>query len=246
MDAASTSGRRLGLLPAAAVAIAVLIAAALLMPERALAAYGGPVSNETTTTYWANATSAGPVRQHPAATGRIFDHLRLWTESRYPEVYVVLAEWVDPHETWFKVRLPDRPNGRIGWVREQELGALHVVHTHLVLNEARLRLTLYRWGRPVFSTRVGIGKPSTPTPKGEFWITEKFPAQGGVYGPYAFGTSANSVLTDWPGGGVIGIHGTDQPWLIPGRPSHGCIRMLNQEVTKLWPLLPVGTPLTIR
>jgi hypothetical protein len=168
------------------------------------------------------------------------------TEIGNPEVYVVLSEWIYPHETWFKVRLPDRPNGRTGWVSEHELGALHVVHTHLVLDESRLRLTLYRRGHRIFSAPVGIGKPSTPTPTGNFWITEKFAAQGGVYGPYAFGTSDNSVLTDWPGGGVIGIHGTDQPSLIPGRPSHGCIRLHNSDVARLWPLLPVGTPLTIR
>jgi hypothetical protein len=170
----------------------------------------------------------------------------MWTEVRYPEVYLVLSEVVDRSRTWFQVRLPDRPNGRTGWVSEGELTALHVVHTHLVLNEHRLRLTLYRRGRRIFSARVGIGKPSTPTPKGHFWITEKFPAQGGIYGPYAFGTSDNSVLTDWPGGGVIGIHGTNEPSLIPGRPSHGCIRLRNADDVRLWHLLPVGTPLTIR
>jgi hypothetical protein len=170
----------------------------------------------------------------------------MWTEVHYPEVYVVLSEVVDRDRTWFDVRLPDRPNGRTGWVSEDELATLHQVHTHLVLNERQLRLTLYRRGRRIFSAPVGIGKPSTPTPKGHFWITEKFRAQGGVYGPYAFGTSDNSVLTDWPGGGVIGIHGTDQPSLIPGRPSHGCIRLRNPEVRRLWKLLPIGTPLTIR
>src|SRR5436305_485615 len=67
-----------------------------------------------------------------------------------------------------------------------------------------------------------------------------------IYGPYAFGTGAYSVLSDWPGGGVIGIHGTDQPELIPGRPSHGCIRVPDSAITRLWRLMPVGTPVTIR
>ena len=67
------------------------------------------------------------------------------------------------------------------------------------------------------------------------------------YGPVAFGTSARSaVLTDWPGGGFIGIHGTDSPELLPGRVSHGCIRMRNDDIRRLWRLLPVGTPITIR
>ena len=64
-----------------------------------------------------------------------------------------------------------------------------------------------------------------------------------VYGPYAIGTSAYAPgLTDWPGGGVIGIHGTNQPSTIPGRPSHGCIRLQNGEISKLFKLMPIGTP----
>jgi lipoprotein-anchoring transpeptidase ErfK/SrfK len=67
------------------------------------------------------------------------------------------------------------------------------------------------------------------------------------YGPIAYGTSAKSaVLTDWPGGGFVGIHGTNQPQLIPGRISHGCIRMRNRNILRLSRLMPVGTPLTIR
>lgn len=66
-----------------------------------------------------------------------------------------------------------------------------------------------------------------------------------AYGPYAFGTGAYSTLSDWPGGGVIGIHGTNQPGLIPGAPSHGCIRVPNGAISRLWPLLPIGTPVVI-
>jgi lipoprotein-anchoring transpeptidase ErfK/SrfK len=60
------------------------------------------------------------------------------------------------------------------------------------------------------------------------------------------GTAAYSnVLTDWPGGGVIGMHGTDEPRLIPGRPSHGCIRLRNPDITRLYALTPIGTPVSI-
>jgi lipoprotein-anchoring transpeptidase ErfK/SrfK len=44
---------------------------------------------------------------------------------------------------------------------------------------------------------------------------------------------------------VIGIHGTDQPWLIPGRPSHGCIRVPNPAIRRLARLMPIGTPVRI-
>ena len=66
-----------------------------------------------------------------------------------------------------------------------------------------------------------------------------------IYGPWAFGTAAYSTLSDWPGGGVVGIHGTDQPGLLPGRVSHGCIRVPNWNIEKLKRLMPVGTPVWI-
>jgi lipoprotein-anchoring transpeptidase ErfK/SrfK len=53
------------------------------------------------------------------------------------------------------------------------------------------------------------------------------------------------VLSDWPGGGVIGIHGTNEPGLIPGHPSHGCVRVPNDAVRRLARLMPLGTPVRI-
>jgi lipoprotein-anchoring transpeptidase ErfK/SrfK len=73
------------------------------------------------------------------------------------------------------------------------------------------------------------------------------PDPGGIYGVYAFGTSAYSpTLTDWPGGGIVGIHGTNQPALIPGRISHGCVRVRNRDITRLRRMMPLGTPVLIR
>lgn len=72
-----------------------------------------------------------------------------------------------------------------------------------------------------------------------------FDAATPFYGPCAFGTSDYSTLSEWPHGGIVGIHGTNEPWLIPGAPSHGCIRMKDQDITRLWPLLGIGTPVTI-
>ena len=172
---------------------------------------------------------------------------QLSTEDGFPEDYLVLAQRVYPNITWFQIRLPGRPNGRTGWVPEQSLGTLHLTHELLVLDERHLRLTLYSGGHSIFSARVGIGKPSTPTPPGHFWIREKFrvrPADP-FYGPYAFGTADYSTLSEWPRGGVVGIHGTNKPWLIPGRPSHGCIRVRDADDSRLWSLLAVGTPLRV-
>lgn len=48
------------------------------------------------------------------------------------------------------------------------------------------------------------------------------------------------------GGGVVGIHGTNEPQLIPGDPSHGCVRVLNPDILKLAAIVHVGTPVLIK
>jgi hypothetical protein len=171
------------------------------------------------------------------------------TEDGFPEVYVLLASRRKPDgSTWIRVRLPQRPNGVTGWVRRRALAQFHLIHTRLVVNRRALSVTLYERGRRRFQARVGMGAPGTPTPRGSFWIREKFHVGGSsIYGTRAMGTAAySSVLTDWPGGGVIGMHGTNEPGLIPGRPSHGCIRMKNRAIERLYALTPIGTPLRIR
>jgi hypothetical protein len=231
----------------------VLLAAVIAAPyarassPKPIASLSGPISDERTTTYWAYPAQAAAVHSHARLRSSAIDHLHLMTEDGFPEVYLVLAQVVYPHETWFEVRLPGRPNGRTGWVREQALGVLRVNHDHVVVDERRLRLALYSRGHRLFSAPVGVGKPSTPTPTGNYWIREKFVVDppDPFYGPYAFGTADYSTLSEWPHGGIVGIHGTNEPWLIPGRPSHGCIRMLDSDISRLWGMLPVGTPVTI-
>lgn len=215
-------------------------------PAKPIASLSGPISNESTRTYWAYSVQVTAVRSAPGPTARTVGSTRLWTEDGFPEDYVVLAQEVYPHLTWFQIRLPGRPNGQSGWVPEQALSGLHLTHKLLVVDERHLRITVYSSGRRIFSAAVGIGKPSTPTPRGHFWIREKFPVKSDpFYGPYAFGTADYSTLSEWPHGGVVGIHGTNEPQLVPGHPSHGCIRVRNADVTRLWSLVPVGTPLRV-
>ena len=146
------------------------------------------------------------------------------------------------------MRVPALPSNVTGWVPRDALGAYTFVHTRLVVDRARLTATLLDDDRLVFRARIGIGKASSPTPPGEYYIRSKlWSLSSPFYGPLAFGTSARSnVLTDWPGGGFIGIHGTDEPELLPGQVSHGCIRMRNEDILQLGRLMPVGTPVTIR
>jgi hypothetical protein len=149
---------------------------------------------------------------------------------------------------WIAIRVPALPENLTGWVPRSALGTYGFVRTRLVVDLELFSATLFRDGRPIFRARVGVGKPSWPTPTGEFYVRSKlWSLRSPFYGPLAFGTSARStVLTDWPDGGFIGIHGTSRPELLPGRVSHGCIRMRNDDILELGRLMPVGTPVTIR
>ena len=180
--------------------------------------------------------------------GRPVSRLRLRTEDGTDELVQVLATTRRGGREWRRVRLPILPNNRTGWVPASALSGLRTVHTSLYVDRSRQLLVLYRDGTPIFRAQIGVGRAGTPTPAGHFYIRDKltgFPP-GTIYGPLAFGTSAKSaVLTDWPRGGVIGIHGTSEPQLLPGRVSHGCMRMRNHDIKRLAKLLPVGTPLTV-
>lgn len=206
------------------------------------------LSDETRITRWGHAQATAKIRLTPSASSRTIARLRFFTEDRLPEVYPVLGARMDSTgRRWLQVRVPMRPNGRTGWVVDEMLSQLYIVRTALVVDRGKLKATLYKKGRRIWSARVGIGSPGTPTPRGRFWIRERLKGlkSNPVYGPWAFGTGAYSSLSDWPGGGVVGIHGTNQPGLIPGRPSHGCIRVRNDKIRRLAQLMPVGTPVSI-
>ncbi len=203
------------------------------------------LSDERTVTRWAHPAERATVRAVPSRGARRVARLRFFTEDRRPEVYLVLARRRIAGAAWLKVRLPMRPNGRTGWVRAAALGPLHVVRTQLVVDRGTLRATLFRRGRAIWTSPIGVGAAGTPTPGGRFYVRERLRGFGGAYGPWAFGTSAYSTLSDWPGGGVVGIHGTDRPGLLPGRVSHGCIRVPNRRIARLARLMPIGTPVHV-
>jgi hypothetical protein len=221
--------------PAIAI-LAMLLAAA---PAHAAAR----LSDEWTYTRSAQALRPVPIHRAPSARAPAAGRLHEWTEDGYPEVYLLLRA----QGAWTQLRIPGRPNGRTGWVKTDDLAPAQLTRWALEIDRAHERARLFHAGRSVWSAPVGIGAPATPTPAGRFWIREKLRVPGRtLYGPWALGTSAYSHLTDWPGGGVVGIHGTNQPQLVPGRPSHGCVRLRNADIRYLARRLPVGAPVWIR
>jgi L,D-transpeptidase catalytic domain len=198
---------------------------------------------------WTIVRVRNAARAEPGVTSRIVASVATHTPEGTPNALTVLGTKADTvGRVWVHVRLPMLPNGTAGWVTRRSLGAYQSVDTHLVVDRMRLLATLYRNGSAIFTAPVGIGTDAWPTPGGEFTVRSRLTRYASpFYGPVAFGTTARSaVLTDWPAGGFVGIHGTDEPKLIPGRISHGCIRMRNAAIRRLARLMPVGTPLTIR
>ena len=206
------------------------------------------LSNLTSSSAWAYPQGEAAIRATPSPHAHTLGRLRLLTVDDQAELYVVLASARLPSGSeWLQIEVPGRPNGRRGWVPRAALGRLNHVDGYLRIDEGTLTATLFRGGHPVFSARVGVGKPSTVTPRGHFYVLEKLKTLNApVYGPYAIGTSAYApTLSEWPGGGVVGIHGTNEPQLIPGRPSHGCVRMRDGDVARLWRMIGLGTPIAI-
>jgi lipoprotein-anchoring transpeptidase ErfK/SrfK len=197
---------------------------------------------------YADVYTTTAARARPSAHSKALIRLHPYTPEGTGNLVQTLGGVTNQNgEYWVRVRLPMLPNGRTGWVPFAVLGPYRAVWTHLVIDRKLFTATLYRKGRAIFTTRVGVGKPYWPTPAGEFYVRERITGfSDQIYGPIAFGTNARSnVLTDWPGGGFIGIHGTNQPEILPGRVSHGCVRMPNAAVLRLARLMPVGTPVTI-
>jgi hypothetical protein len=236
----------------AALAAAVALAAGLAASSPSSRAAPPPevrLSGVNHLSRWAFVLRRVNAHRQPAATARTVGVLRALTAERKTNLVLAYASRRDAQQRlWIRVPLSTIPNGLSGWVPRSALGDLHIVRTHLVVDRARLTAVLLRNGRTIFRTTVGLGQPQWPTPRGEFYVRVRLDHfLDPMYGPVAFGTNARQPwLTDWPKGGVVGIHGTDAPQLLPGRVSHGCIRLRNDAILRLARLMPLGTPVTIR
>lgn len=231
-----------------ALALTVLTPIAVAAPPSVAALHLTRLSDLRTVSRWAYPASEAIVRAAPSRGARPIGRLRFLTGDEQAEIYMALdSERLPSGRTWVRIEYPTRPNGETGWVPRGALGSFNVVDGYLLVDQRRLRATLFRDGRAIFAAPIGVGKAGTVTPAGEFYVMEKLvTANAAVYGPYALGTSAFApTLSEWPGGGVVGIHGTDEPQLIPGRPSHGCVRMRNADISRLWSTIALGTPIEI-
>jgi L,D-transpeptidase catalytic domain len=186
------------------------------------------------------------VRAEPSLDAQRIDTLTQFRKDYYPRIVLVLDERRSRSgmASWYRVALPGRPNGRSGWIPAASL-EVSPVDRWIVVFRGERRFELRMRGRIVRRGKVAVGARGMETPLGLFYVTAKFDPSWPVLGAYAFETSAYSKLSEWPGGGVVGLHGTNAPHLLGQAVSHGCIRISNADAQYLRSVVPLGTPVKV-
>jgi lipoprotein-anchoring transpeptidase ErfK/SrfK len=167
--------------------------------------------------------------------------------SRYYGVPITI--WVqatNPAGTWGRVQLPYVWPRTNGWVRLRGLDRSRTsVVVRVDLSQHTVRV--YRAGRLRYRVKGATGAPSSPTPPGDYVVTDRVPFGGGALGSFAFGISGIQprLPAGWSGGDQLAIHGTDEPWSIGRSVSAGCVRVSEWSLDRFRPLLRLGTPVII-
>jgi lipoprotein-anchoring transpeptidase ErfK/SrfK len=176
--------------------------------------------------------------------GPATESLGATTEFGSRQVLGVAAQ----RRNWLGVVTSARPNGRLAWVRRDQV-TLARTRWSLHADLSAHTLTLRRNGRKVHRMAVAIGRPGSETPTGRFAVTDKL--AGSNYGPYygccvlALNGHQPKTPADWKGGNRLAIHGTDTPATIGTAASAGCLRASDADLEVLMAKVPLGTPVFI-
>lgn len=188
-------------------------------------------------------------RTEPERSSEAIETFASVNEQGSPQVFLLQPDGgeVAADDEWVKALLPVRPNGTTGYLPVDELEILSTDYS-IEVDRSEFELTVWEGEEEIMRAPISLGTGKTPTPTGLFYLASLLepPDPTTVYGPYAYGLSGYSeTLTDWKDGGIIGLHGTNDPESIGKAVSHGCIRMRNADIKRLIPLLPLGTPIEI-
>lgn len=246
------------------LALLAISTGAAVAAGAALVARDGPepvtVAAATTTTVATTTTSTIPPTEVPASTdlaspigeipaydapgGQEVDKVGLW--YGYPVTMPIVEERGD----WLRIMMPERPNGLTAWVKADQV-TRGTSPWRMVLKLSETRVYVYKDGYEAWSAPVGIGKDSTRTPTGRFFVAvieEPGPAD---YGPIVLNLSAHSEdIESWEGTGdaITAFHGPfgAEELIRAGgaKVSNGCVRMLPEDQIKMTGIT-VGTPVDI-
>lgn len=241
--------------------------AAVMLPTGALA--GGTSTTGTTTSTTGTTTNQKPppgpkipsafpaagemvassvgARKKPDPHASVIKVMHAFRSDYRPQVIFAVGKATGPDgQIWYRISIPMRPNGTYGWIPANTV-SLRPTHSQIVVNLNRRVIDIYRFGKHKWHGKVAIGAPGRETPTGHYFVQVRFvPYHDAFLGVFAVETSAYSKLTEWPGGGVVGIHGTSMPQLLGQAVSHGCVRVSNLTATKLKAYAPLGTPIWIK
>jgi lipoprotein-anchoring transpeptidase ErfK/SrfK len=158
-----------------------------------------------------------------------------------PSVFLV----VDKQPGWYHVLIPVRPNGATGWVKASDV-QVTTNRNYLRVSISQFRIDLYAGGVWQRGFRVAVGKPSTPTPPGHYYILASQAVPSAPYTPGIFALSGFAPQA-LPGflGATLGIHGWTDSSVIGTRVSNGCVRLASRDMDQILHSLLLGTPVDI-
>jgi L,D-transpeptidase catalytic domain len=230
--------------PAAVLLLGVV--AALLCAGSAFGSQGGGRVVADFPAAGTLAIRAVRVRARPGPHARAIRIMRQFRRDfRRQEIFAVSSRVGYDGQTWYRISVPGRPNGRMGWIPAWSVDLRPTVAKVEVHRRSR-KIDLFWHGKRVWHAIVAVGAPGMETPLGLYYAAARFVPYNDPYlSVFAVETSGYSKLTEWPGGGVFGIHGTPEPWLLGKAVSHGCIRVSARTARMLRRYVPLGTPIVI-
>ena len=168
--------------------------------------------------------------------------------SKYYRVPIILwVEATNAKGTWGRVELPYVWPRVDGWIRLAGL-TRETTFVHVDVDLSEHRVIVFKRDERLYSVAGATGAWSTPTPTGEYVVTDRVPfPSGGALGTFAFGISGIQprLPAGWSGGDQLAIHGTDNPASIGTNASAGCVRVTEWALDRFKPLLRLGTPVLI-
>jgi lipoprotein-anchoring transpeptidase ErfK/SrfK len=177
-----------------------------------------------------------------AAAIKVMEEFR--QDYRRQEIFAVASRVGRDGRVWYRISVPMRPNGTMGWIPARTVDLSPTV-AEVQVHRASRTIDLYSHGRHVWHAPIAVGAPGMETPLGHYYAAARFVPGDSFLGTFGVETSGYSKLSEWPGGGVFGVHGTSLPQLLGQAVSHGCIRVSNLTASKLRRYVPLGTPIII-
>ena len=165
----------------------------------------------------------------------------------YGAPIVACVQQLSPNGRFGEVQVPYAARPRMGWIRLRGLPREHTF-IEVRVDISQHLIWVLRGGKVILRGRAGTGAPSSPTPAGRYFVTDRVPFPGGgALGTFAFGISGIQphLPVGWTGGDQLAIHGTNEPWTIGRSASAGCVHVAAPVLLRLEQLLRPGTPVVI-